>query len=67
MWERPALSRLATTTMTAIVGRMSTYTGRALRFDWAMNESKLDLRPETYELGSLPVRPVSMPGKTKLI
>ncbi len=60
-------TRLATTTMTAITGRMSTYTGRALTFDWAMNKSKLDLRPEKYELGPLAVRPVSMPGKTKLI
>jgi predicted dehydrogenase len=59
--------RLAETTMTAIVGRMSTYTGKALTFDWALTKSQLDLRPKKYELGPLPVRPVAMPGKTTLI
>jgi hypothetical protein len=32
-----------------------------------MKASKLDLSPEKYELGDLPVMPVSMPGKTRLI
>jgi hypothetical protein len=32
-----------------------------------MNASKLDLRPPAYEFGDLPVRPVSVPGETKLI
>ncbi|MHC4532764.1 MAG: Gfo/Idh/MocA family oxidoreductase [Planctomycetota bacterium] len=58
--------RLAESTMTVIMGRMSAYTGRAMKWDWAI-KSKLDLSPEKYELGDLPVRPVSMPGKTKLI
>jgi len=59
--------RIAESTMTAIIGRMSAYTGRALKWDWAMNASKLDLSPEKYEFGDLPVRPVAVPGKTKLI
>lgn len=59
--------RIAESTLTAIMGRMSAYTGRALSWDWVMNASKLDLRPEKYEFGSLPVRPVAMPGKTELI
>jgi predicted dehydrogenase len=59
--------RLAESTMTVILGRLSAYTGRALKWDWAMKASKLDLSPEKYELGDLPVRPVSMPGKTTLI
>jgi len=59
--------RLAESTMTVILGRLSAYTGRALKWDWAMKASKLDLSPEKYELGDLPVRPVSMPGKTKLM
>ena len=58
--------RLAESTMTVIMGRMSAYTGRAMQWSWA-NKSKLNLSPEKYELGPLPVRPVSMPGKTKLI
>ena len=58
---------LAESTLTAIMGRMSAYTGRAMKWDWVMNASKLDLRPEKYELGDLPVRPVAVPGKTKLV
>ncbi|MHC4475765.1 MAG: Gfo/Idh/MocA family protein [Planctomycetota bacterium] len=56
--------QVAESTMTAIMGRMSAYTGRALKWEWAMNASKLDLTPEKYELGDLPVRPVPIPGKT---
>jgi predicted dehydrogenase len=59
--------RLAEATMTGIMGRMSAYTGRALKWDWAMNASKLDLRPPTYEMGPLPVAPVAMPGRTPLV
>lgn len=59
--------RVAESTMTAILGRMSAYTGRALKWDWAMNASKLDLSPAKYEMGDLPVRPVAVPGKTQLI
>ena len=59
--------RIAESTLTAIIGRMSAYTGRALKWDWAMNASKLDLSPPKYEMGDLPVRPVAIPGKTKLV
>ena len=53
--------------MTGVMGRMSAYTGRALKWDWAMNASKLDLRPAKYEMGPLPVEPVAMPGRTPLV
>jgi predicted dehydrogenase len=59
--------RIAESTLTAIMGRMSAYTGRALKWDWAMNASKLDLSPPKYEFGDLETRPVAVPGKTKLI
>ena len=59
--------QVAESTLTAIMGRMSAYTGRAMKWDWAMKASKLDLTPPKYELGHLPVRPVAVPGKTKLI
>jgi hypothetical protein len=59
--------RIAESTLTAIMGRMSAYTGRALKWDWAMNASKLDLSPAKYEFGDLEMRPVAIPGKTKLI
>jgi predicted dehydrogenase len=58
---------VAESTMCAIMGRMSAYTGRALRWDWAMKASKLDLAPAKYEWGDLPVEPVAMPGKTPLV
>jgi len=59
--------RVAESTMAAIMGRMSAYTGRALKWDWAMKASKLDLTPPSYKFGDLPVRPVAVPGKTKLV
>ena len=59
--------RIAESTLTSIMGRMSAYTGRAMKFDWAMNASKLDLNPPAYEFGDLEMRPVAVPGKTRLI
>lgn len=59
--------QIAESTMTAIMGRMSAYTGRALRWDWLMKASKLDLTPESYTFGPLPEQPVAIPGVTPLI
>jgi myo-inositol 2-dehydrogenase/D-chiro-inositol 1-dehydrogenase len=59
--------RVAESTLCAIIGRMSAYTGRAISWDWAMNASKLDLSPAKYEFGPNPVDPVAVPGKTPLI
>ncbi len=59
--------RIAESTMTAIMGRMSAYTGRALKWDWAMKASKLDLSPGEYKFGDLELRPVAVPGKTTLM
>ena len=59
--------RIAESTLCAIIGRMSAYTGRAISWDWAMNSSKLDLSPAKYEFGPNPVDPVAVPGKTPLI
>jgi len=59
--------RIAESTLTTIMGRMSAYTGRALKWDWVIKASKLDLRPEKYEFGDLPMRPVAVPGKTQLV
>jgi len=58
---------IAESTMCAVIGRMSAYTGRALKWNWAMNASKLDLRPDKYAFGDLALRPVAIPGKTALI
>ncbi|MBN2593058.1 MAG: Gfo/Idh/MocA family oxidoreductase [Sedimentisphaerales bacterium] len=59
--------RVAESTLTCIMGRMSAYTGRALKWDWAMKASKLDLNPPKYEFGDLDMRPVAIPGQTQLI
>jgi len=59
--------RIAESTLCAILGRMSTYTGRAISWDWGLNSSKLDLSPKKYEFGPNPVDPVAIPGKTPLI
>ena len=54
-------------TLCGIMGRMTAYTGRALKWDWALQASKLDLSPEKYEMGPLPVAPVPIPGQTPLV
>jgi len=57
--------QIAESTMTAIMGRISAYTGKEITWDWVMNKSKEDLSPAKYEFGDLPVPPVAIPGKTK--
>ena len=59
--------RIAESTATAIMGRMSAYTGREFKWDWMMNSSQLDLTPPAYEFGDYPMEPVAIPGETKLI
>jgi myo-inositol 2-dehydrogenase / D-chiro-inositol 1-dehydrogenase len=61
------LKTVAESTMTAILGRMTTYTGEHLTWDKAIN-SKEELMPK--DLGwkmTLAEPPVAMPGKTKFI
>jgi predicted dehydrogenase len=58
---------VAQATMVAIMGRMSAYTGKLIEWDWAMNESKLDLMPEDLAFGPRPVDPVAIPGQTELL
>jgi predicted dehydrogenase len=59
--------QVAESTMCAIVGRMSAYTGRAISWDWAMNSSQLDLTPKNMVFGPNPVDPPAVPGTTPLI
>jgi myo-inositol 2-dehydrogenase / D-chiro-inositol 1-dehydrogenase len=59
--------QIAESTMCAVIGRMSAYTGRAMSWDWAMNSSKLDLSPAKYEFGPNPVEPAAVPGTTPLV
>ncbi len=59
--------QVAESTLAAIMGRMSAYTGRELKWDWAINASKLDLTPPKYEFGDAPEPAVAVPGQTELI
>jgi myo-inositol 2-dehydrogenase / D-chiro-inositol 1-dehydrogenase len=58
--------RVAESTLTAIMGRMSAYTGKSVEWSQALS-SKLDLSPKSFGFGDLAVRPVAVPGKTPLI
>jgi predicted dehydrogenase len=67
--DHPRLSEAKVTaesTLTAIMGRMSAYTGKEVTWEQAMN-SKLELSPEAYEFGPLPTPEVAVPGRTPLI
>jgi predicted dehydrogenase len=59
--------RVAESTATAIMGRMSAYTGKEVTWDFLMNKSTLDLSPSKYEFGSLPPVAVAVPGRTPLV
>jgi predicted dehydrogenase len=58
--------RIAKSTLMAIMGRMSAYTGKGLSWQQAMN-SKLDLWPGTIALGPMATPEIAVPGKTALI
>ena len=60
------LKTVAYSTLTAIMGRMSTYTGQEVTWDQALN-SKEDTMPHDLSFRSIATPPVAMPGKTKLI
>jgi predicted dehydrogenase len=58
--------QVAESTLTAIMGRMSTYTGKTVTWEQAMS-STLDLSPPEYAFVELPVEGVAVPGVTKLV
>jgi len=61
------LKNVAESTLTAIMGRMSAYTGQAVTWDQALN-TREDLMPEKLDWDmKLPIPPVAQPGKTPLI
>jgi myo-inositol 2-dehydrogenase / D-chiro-inositol 1-dehydrogenase len=59
------LKTVAESTLTAIMGRMSAYTGKAVTWEQALN-SQETLMPANLTLGPLPTPPVPMPGQTVL-
>jgi hypothetical protein len=48
------------------MGREAAYTGQAIAWDELMNCDQ-NLTPPAVNFGSMPVPPVPMPGKTKLV
>ncbi|MGQ9524570.1 MAG: Gfo/Idh/MocA family protein [Armatimonadota bacterium] len=50
-------------TLTAIMGRISAYTGQVVTWDQMM-QSNLSLVPEEVKFGPMPVPPVAIPGQT---
>ncbi|HYJ45059.1 MAG TPA: hypothetical protein VEV81_00500, partial [Pyrinomonadaceae bacterium] len=59
------LKNVAESTLTAIMGRMSTYTGKAVTWEQALNSTEA-LMPAKLEWGPLAVPPVAVPGRTEL-
>jgi predicted dehydrogenase len=59
------LKTVTESTLTAIMGRMSAYSGKAVTWEQALN-SQESLVPASLSLGPLPTPPVPMPGQTPL-
>ncbi|MFM8579976.1 MAG: gfo/Idh/MocA family oxidoreductase, partial [Planctomycetaceae bacterium] len=53
-------------TLMAIMGRMSAYTGKTITWEQALN-SKENLTPTSYEWGQLPEPVVAIPGATQFV
>jgi predicted dehydrogenase len=61
------LKQVAESTLTAIMGRMSAYTGKRVSWEEALN-SQLDTFPKDLKFGPMPPpEPVAMPGQTPLV
>jgi predicted dehydrogenase len=57
---------VAESTLTAIMGRLSAYTGQTVTWEQALN-SQWRLGPSEYAFGEVPMEPVAVPGRTKLL
>jgi myo-inositol 2-dehydrogenase/D-chiro-inositol 1-dehydrogenase len=60
------LKTVAESTLTAIMGRMSAYTGKVVSWEQAL-DSKEQLMPPSLTLGPLPTPAVAVPGQTPLV
>lgn len=59
--------RVAESTLTAIGGRMSAYTGREISWNWLLTASQLDIFPKECGPGPGHFPPVPVPGVTELV
>ncbi|MEO6436469.1 MAG: Gfo/Idh/MocA family oxidoreductase [Tepidisphaeraceae bacterium] len=57
--------QIAESTLTAIMGRMTAYTGKQIEWDQALN-SQESLMPAKLEMGEIATPAVATPGKTQL-
>jgi myo-inositol 2-dehydrogenase / D-chiro-inositol 1-dehydrogenase len=60
------LKQVAESCLTAIMGRMSAYTGKEVTWDQALN-SQEDTFPKKFEFGPYPFPKVAVPGQTPLV
>jgi hypothetical protein len=60
------MERGAHSTLTAIMARMSAYTGQTVTWEFLKN-SQLDMLPKNLALGPAPEVTVAVPGRMKLI
>jgi len=58
--------QVAESTLTAIMGRETVYSGQMVEWDAALNADQ-DFTLDSYEFGDLPVHPVPMPGKYRFV
>jgi myo-inositol 2-dehydrogenase/D-chiro-inositol 1-dehydrogenase len=56
------LKTVAESTLAAIMGRMSTYTGKIVTWEQALNSTE-NLVPAKLQWGTMPVPPVAIPGQ----
>ncbi|HSE37267.1 MAG TPA: hypothetical protein VLG74_08200, partial [Blastocatellia bacterium] len=56
------LKDVAESTLTAIMGRMSAYTGKVVTWEQALNSTE-SLVPSKLEWGPMPVPPIAIPGQ----
>ena len=62
------INQLVNSTLLAIAGRMSAYSGKKFKFDWVLAKSQESFCPEKIELGKrMPWNGVPVPGKYKLV
>ncbi len=62
------LNQTADSSLTAVIGRMAAYSGKRVTWDFAVNESQLNLFPEEIDMAAEMENPsFAVPGKEKLI
>jgi hypothetical protein len=59
--------QIAESTLTAILGRQSAYTGKEISYRWMLEASQQDLTPAEFAFGAAPGVVVPVPGVTPLV